>query len=146
MPATGPDLSRRVLLLAGAAALARAADPAQDAWEVVTGLAAALEHSHAEEFLALCDPAMPHYDELRVNVAALVAQMDAESGIDPVRNEGDDRTREVEVDWSLHLTGRAGFRRGVNRQSKVKLRVEKRGRRWKVVSLDPVAFFAPPSA
>jgi hypothetical protein len=146
MPATARRLSRRALLFGAAATLARAADPAQDAWEFVTGLAAALERSNASDFLRACDPAMPSYADLRANVAALVAQADAESAIDPVRNEGDDRSRNLEVDWSLHLTARSELLRATDRRSNVKLRIEKRGRVWKAVAIEPVAFFRPPSA
>lgn len=146
MPVTGPELSRRTLLLVCAAGALRGSDAAQEAWEIVTRLAAALGRSNPSEFLEVCDPAMPGYNDLRVNVSALVAQSDAESGIDPVRNDGDDRAREVEVDWSLRLVGRAGFDRVVARRSNVKLRLEKRGRRWRVAALEPIVFFAPPSA
>lgn len=145
MPATGPDVTRRGLLLACAAAITRAADPAQDAWDVVTRLAAALGRANAVEFMALCDPGMPHYEDLRVNVTALTEQADAESGIDPVRNEGDVNTREVELDWSMQLTGRS-VGRVTQRRSTVKLRIVKKGREWKVLALAPISFFAAPSA
>src|SRR5512143_3172204 len=127
MPATGREISRRTFCIGAASALVWAADPAADAWELVTRLAAALGRSNAGEFLEACDPAMPGYADLRVNVNALVAEADAESGIDPVRNEGDTRARDLEVDWSLHLTARAGILRATDRRSNVKLRVEKRG-------------------
>src|SRR3954462_9362081 len=120
MPATGPELSRRAFALVCAAAAARAADPAQEAWDLVTRLAAALAADNAPGFLGFCDSAMSSYSDLRVNVAALVAQAEVESGIDPVRNEGDAAARDVEVDWSLRMVGRAGIARVTNRQAHVK--------------------------
>ena len=129
-----------------AAAVARADDPAQDAWDLVTRLAAALASANTSEFLGFCDSGMASYSDLRVNVTALVAQAEVESGIDPVRNEGDGAARNIEVNWSLRLVGRAGLDRVTSRQANVKLRLEKKGRNWKVMSLDPVGFFAPPSA
>jgi len=146
MPAIGPEISRRTFALVCAAAVARAADPAQDAWDVVTRLAALLASADATQFLGFCDSAMPGYSDLRVNVSALVAQAEVESGIDPVRNEGDAAARDVEVDWSLRLVGRAGMDRVTTRRANVTLRLEKKGRNWKVVALAPIAFFAPPSA
>jgi hypothetical protein len=146
MPATGPDRTRRALLLGAAAALLHAADPAAEAWEVVTGLAAALGRASEVAFLAYCDRQMPAYESLRANVSALVAAMDVESAIDPVRNDGDDRSRELEVDWQMRMVGRSGLRTVAQRQDTVKCRLERRGRGWKVVRLEPVAFFAPPSA
>jgi len=146
MPVTGREISRRAFALVCAAAVARGADPAQDAWDVVTRLAALLAAANATEFLDACDSGMPGYSDLRVNVSALVAQAEVESGIDPVRNEGDAAARDIEVDWSLRLVGRAGLDRVTSRRASVRLRLVKKGRSWKVTALDPVAFFAPPSA
>jgi hypothetical protein len=146
MPAIAPDISRRSIILACCAACARGADPAQEAWDSIAAMAAALGNANAGEFLAAFDPAMPAYETLRANVTALVAQVDVQSGIDPLSNEGDARAREVAVDWLMRLVDRTGLNRVTNRHDTVKCRMEKRGRRWKVVSLDPVGFFAPPSA
>ena len=140
-------MTRRAAILAiCGAAPAFAADPAQDVWEVVTAMAAALGVADPGAFLAACDSGMPSYQTLRANISALVAQADIESGIDPVRNEGTDTAREVEVDWQLQLIDRSGLQRVTRRRENIKLRFEKRGRKWKVVSLEPVAFFAPLSA
>ena len=145
MPATGHELTRRALLATGAAALARAADPAGEAWEVVTAMAAALGRGSDGEFLARCDPSLAGYAQLRANVAGLVAGCEVESGIDPVKNEGDGAARALEIDWLLHLVDR-GLGRVTERRQFIKCRMEKRSRKWKVVALEPAAFFAPPSA
>jgi hypothetical protein len=137
---------RAAALLTICAARALAADPAQEAWEIVTTMAAALGRADPGEFLSVCDAAMPGYATLRANVVALVAQADADSGIDPVRNTGDDHAREVEADWQLHLVDRSGLDRVTRRRENVKLRLEKRGRKWKVIAVEPVGFFAPLSA
>jgi hypothetical protein len=144
MPAIGRDISRRALLLGLCALPAAAADPAQEVWEVITTLAAALSRSDPGEFLSVCDPAMPNYAVLKSNVVALVAQAEVESGIDPESNAGDDRARDVEADWSLHLVAKNDLQQVTRRRETVKCRIEKRGRKWKVAALDPVALFAPP--
>jgi len=148
MPAIGPEIPRRSLLLFGVAAgvLRAAGDPADDVWDMVTRLAGALGRGDASDFLGLCDSKMPDYETLRTYVEALTASYDANSGIDPVRNEGDDRARSVEMDWSLRLVDRTGLGRVTERRANVKARLEKRGRAWKFVGLDPISFFAPPSA
>jgi hypothetical protein len=128
------------------AVLARAADPAAEAWEVITGLAAALGRGSDVSFLSLCDPQMPGYSTLQANISALVVAADVASGIDPVRNEGDNSARDVEVDWQMRIVDRSGLDRITERRETVRCRIEKRGRGWKVVKLEPVAFFAPPSA
>jgi hypothetical protein len=146
MRVTGPDISRRTVLLACFVSCARAADPAADVWELIAGIAAALGHSDAGGFLNACDPAMPGFASLRADVTALTDQVDVESAIDPVRNEGDDRARAIEVDWLLRLIDRTGLGRVTSRRATVKCRVEKRGRKWRLVSFEPSGFFAPPSA
>jgi hypothetical protein len=146
MPATAPEMTRRGAIFTLCAASAFAADAAQDVWEVVTKLAAALGSGDAGEFLSLCDSTMPGYAALRVNVSALIAQADAESGIDPVENAGSDGARQMVVDWQLHLVDRSGLQRVTRRRENVKVSLEKRGRRWKIVSLQPIVFFAPPAS
>lgn len=140
-------MTRRAVIAAYlAAGRIWAADPAREVWEVITGMAAGLGRADPGEFLAPCDKALPGYSGLSANVSGLVAQVEVESGVDPVRNEGDGRTREVEVDWLMHLADRAGLLRVTEREQAVKFRFERRGRAWKVISLEPIAFFAPPSA
>jgi hypothetical protein len=146
MPATVRDPSRRALLAGLIAAVANAADPAQETWDVVTAMAAALGRGSDGEFMGFCDPSLPGYETLRTNVRALVAEADLQSGIDPAGNTGDDRARDVEADWSLQLVDRTGLGRVIRRHQVVKLRFEIRGRKWKAVALEPAAFFAPPSA
>jgi hypothetical protein len=146
MPAIGRDLTRRTVLAASAAMLARAADPAQETWDLVTAMAAALSRSSEGEFMAACDPSLPGFETLRANIHALIAQADMQSGIDPVSNTGDDRARDVEADWTLQLVERSALAQITRRRQNVKFRFEIRGRKWKAVLLEPVAFFAPPSA
>jgi hypothetical protein len=145
MPAIGRDLTRRALL-AGVAALAHAAEPAVEAWEVIAEMASALGRAAPTEFLSRIDRAAPGFAALRANVAALVAAADVESSVDPVSNEGDAAARDLEVDWQLHLVDRTGLGRVTRRRQTVKCRIERRGRAWKVVALEPVSFFAVPSA
>ncbi len=146
MPATGPEITRRAAIAALCVAGARAADSAQEVWGLVTTMAAALGRGDAGEFLSVCDAGMPGYAALRANIIALTAQVDAESGIDPVSNSGDGAAREIEIDWQLHLVDRTGLQRVTRRRSTIQCRCQKRGRKWKMVSIEPAAFFAPPSA
>jgi hypothetical protein len=50
----------------------------------------------------------------------------------------------VEVDWSLRIVGRQDPAVTTRRQQRVKLRVTKTGRKWQIVALEPMEFFAPP--
>src|SRR5689334_8421356 len=118
MPATGPRWTRRVFLATAAAGLVRA-DAEADAWEIVTELATALGHSSPVEVLAVCDSQMPGFATLRAGVTALCAAADVESGIDPVRNTGNDRARDLEVDWTMQLIDRSGLGRVTRRHETV---------------------------
>jgi hypothetical protein len=146
MPAIAREMTRRTALLLFCAAPSVAADSAADAWEVITTLAGALGRGDAGEFLSMCDSTTPAYAALRVNVPALLAQAEVESGIDPVENSGDDRARQVVVDWQLQLVARTALERITRRRETVKCSMEKRGRKWKIVGIEPLGFFGPMSA
>src|SRR5690242_19336523 len=89
--AIGRDMTRRALLLASVA-VCFAADPARDSAAVIAGLAASLTAGNAQEFIAAFDRAMPGYDKLRANIAALVQVGETQSYVDVVKNEGDDKS------------------------------------------------------
>jgi hypothetical protein len=136
-------MTRRALIFGVLAASLRA-DSADDVWELLSSLATDLSAGNPVEFLRAFDPAMPGYEGLRANVTSLLAQGDVQSSIEVESNEGDDRRRTVEADWLLRITGQAEVSGWVNRQERVKVGFEKQGKRWRVVSIEPLTFFAPP--
>jgi hypothetical protein len=87
---------------------------------------------------------MPGYEALRANVTALLSEAQVQSSIDLVDDEGDDRSRTVELDWLLHIVDQYDNALAQRRQQRVKCRVQKSGKKWRVASLDPLQFFAPP--
>jgi hypothetical protein len=138
-------MTTRRAILAGLLAMPlRGADPAQEAWEVLEAIAAALVDSNIGLFLRHFDHAMPGYQDLRAAVTGLIAQTEVESSIDPVQNTGDGRRRTLEVDWTMHLVDR-GDQHLTERRATVKCGFAKEGKKWKVVSFAPANFFAPPS-
>lgn len=139
-------MTRRAILFALAALPASAADPAQQAWDLLTGMASTLSTGDAVGFLRAFDPAMKGFDDLRAAVTALVAEAEIESTIDPIQNTGDDRVRTLQVQWSLRLIGRSDLQRVTDRQATVTMRLERQRGKWKVVSFEPASLFAPPSA
>ena len=126
-----------------AAAACLAADPSREVLELVTGMAASLSAGNAREFLAAFDPAMPGYGKLRANVAALVAQGDIESSVEIASDEGDAQKRALELDWRMRVKREQAATAGPIREGRLKVRVEKLGKKWKVTSLEPLEFFAP---
>jgi hypothetical protein len=143
MPATGLELTRRALLF-GALAARLCADSADDVWDLISSAASDLSAGHGDEFLRAFDPAMPGFAEFRNSVTALLGQAEVQSSIELVSNEGDGQKRKVEVDWLMRITGHTNVSGASSRQERVKCGIEKQGKRWRIVSLEPLAFFAPP--
>lgn len=108
-------------------------------------VAAALSEGNRARFLGFIDPAMENYARLAVNVAGLINQNDVASSIEFLRDEGDSKGRELELDWSLEIRTKENTGIFVRRRETVRCRVEKRKRdRWMIVALTPIEFFAPP--
>ena len=96
----------------------------------------ALADKDARAFLECFDRGITGYDALARHVAVLVGSEGAESSVEIVKDEGDDRRRTLEVDWLLRV-GTAPARREI-----LKIEVERQGRGWKITALAPVEFFA----
>jgi hypothetical protein len=99
--------------------------------------------ANARKFMEAFDPAMPGYAPLRDRVLALEQGADIESSVDLVKNDGDDRVRTIEVDWSLNLVSRETSVTAVQRRQTVTCRLEKQGKKWRVTGLEPQELFAP---
>jgi hypothetical protein len=137
-----------LLLLCLAAPLA--ADPAGDAWEQLSNAASALADGNPSSFLSCFDSKMPGYTEIRDDVYALLGGAQPSSSIDLDSNDGDATTREIVVDWTLNIvlapSGPAGGPTvaSTRRKQRVKIRMEKRKKKWVIVDFEPQNFFSPP--
>lgn len=142
-------MTRRALFLAGGALAAGAvrlrADAAGDVWDLLASVASALVNGNLSQFMSAFDEAMPGIDELRANATALVREVSAQSSIEPATNEGDERSRKVEVDWLLILVDPETDGSVARRQQRVACRLAKSGRKWRITAFDPVSLFAPPA-
>jgi hypothetical protein len=136
-------MTRRLLLLLPLAARCRAADPAREVVELISGAAGSLSAGDAAQFLKAFDPAMQGYAKLRENVTGLIAQGEVQSLIDPLEDEGDDRRRVARFQWTLRLRLGPESANFARREQVVKCVAEKRGGKWRIVELEPVEFFAP---
>jgi hypothetical protein len=114
---------------------------AQTAGDVILFLrstATVLANAHENgprEFLDRFDKSMPDYATLRGYVEALVARAEVGSAIEVVTDSGDERRRVLELDWVLEVQDQRP------RRQVLKCTIEKRGKNWKFVSLEPVDFF-----
>jgi len=136
-------MTRRVLILALLATGSRA-DDAADVWDLLSRVAAALSEGNVVEFLKAFDPSMPGYSMLEANVTALVQHYQVGSSIEPITDEGSGPKRTLELDWFLELVEQHDPTNITRRRDKVRCVVAKMGKNWKIVSLEPLPFFAPP--
>ena len=143
MPATAPDVTRRVFLAAVAATLR--ADTRQEILDLITALASALSEGNGLAFLDRIDHAMPDYQKLEQNILALTEQNEILAAIDLIQQEGDGRAQTLQLDWFLQIRSREQSGPLERRREIVKCRVEREKKKWKVVALEPVALFLPPA-
>ncbi len=134
---------RRAFLLS-LIAPALAADPRQEIYDLFGSLASALTDGEPEQFLAAFDRSMKGYEDFAANVRALVAQMDVTSTVELVDDAGDARHRAVKFDWLMQLANKNDRVSVIRRQQTITCRLEKQKRKWRIVSLEPLDFFAPP--
>ncbi len=125
---------RGIAIVCWLAVGALAAEPPQDVIKVFRTAAESLAEQDSGLFLEQFDPAMPGFAQLRDDVESLVARGYVISTLEFDSDEGDDRSRQVEVDWVWRLTGEAQHR------VFVKCGLAKKGKAWKIVSLSPIGF------
>jgi hypothetical protein len=138
-------MTRRLLLLLPLAACLRA-DSEKDARDLIASAAGALSAGKVELFLDAFDPAMPGFDKLRYNVVGLTSQADVSCNIEVISNEGDDTARSLTLDWILTIERMDNGLPTTRRQKTVKCQLKKTGKKWRIVSFDPLDLFAPPGA
>jgi len=132
-----------MLLVVPLVACCRAADSAREVLDLVADLASALSSGNVSLFLKPFDPKMPGYAKLRENVTGLIAQGEVQSLIDPLEDEGDDRRRVAQFNWTQRLARGPQSASFARREQVVKCTVEKQGGKWRIVDLEPIEFFAP---
>ena len=125
-------------------ALSFAADPAAEVWGLLTQVASALSERNPESVIAAFDPFMPGYQNLRTSVTALLRNAEVQSAIELSSDEGDAADRTVELDWLLKIRPEGDATASTRREQRVKCRLRKTGKKWRIVSFEPLEFFAPP--
>jgi hypothetical protein len=105
----------------------------------------ALANSDPALFMDAFDRNMPDYDRIKSEVTGLIQQGQITGSVQPTRDEGDNKHRSVDLDWYLeiHVTDPAAPAPVERRRTVVHCRLEKLNKRWRIVALDPVSFFAP---
>ena len=118
------------------------ADPAAEVLRVFSSAAEALTNDDASAFLSKFDSTMPGYAGLRNDIEGLLAAHEVGATIEIVTDEGDTDNRTVELDWLLVTTQKNTINSiQETRRHVVKCKLERRGKQWKIVALDPLDFF-----
>lgn len=137
---------RTLLLVCTCTVLAArpAADAKQQVFDLFTKIATELSADSALAFVEAVDHDMPNFPDFQHDVTALTEQADVTNSIEVLSDSGDDAHRVEELDWFLEITGKSESRPVERRRAVVKFHLERRGKKWKIVGIDPLHFFAPP--
>jgi len=138
-----PAIVRNTLLLVSLAIVSARGDAHADVISLLGSLAAALTDWNVPAFMDGFDKGMPGYDNLRTQVTALVNQADVTSSIEPVEEQGDETTYRIDLDWFLQVRSLLDNGPIVERRQIVHCQLRKDKKDWKIVSLQPIEFFAP---
>ena len=135
---------RAIALSCGIGILACAAliaDTHDDVVDLFASMAAALSEINVPQFMDAFDREMPDYDKLKGAVTALVNQAEVSSSVEPLKDEGDDTKRTVELDWFLEIRSLLPDGPVVHRREVIQCELRKEKKRWKIVSIKPLEFF-----
>jgi hypothetical protein len=117
------------------------ADTHDDVVDLFASMAAALSEINVPQFMDAFSKDMPDYDRLKSAVTALVNQAEVASSIEPLKDEGDDARRTVELDWYLEIRSLLPDGPIVHRREVVQCELRKEKKRGKIVALKPLEFF-----
>ena len=117
------------------------ADTHDDVVDLFASMAAALSEINVPQFMDAFDKEMPAYEKLKSAVTALVNQAEVSSSVEPLKDEGDDTKRTVELDWYLEIRSLLPDGPVVHRREVIQCELRKEKKRWKVVSIKPLDFF-----
>ena len=124
------------------AATMACAEPPADVLELFREAADALANDDANTFLAKFDRNMTGYAAFRDEVVGLLAAHDVGSTIEVVNDEGDDQKRSLDLDWLLVISEKNSVNGTKETRRRVlKCRIERQGKQWRIVALEPVEFF-----
>lgn len=115
----------------------------QELLDFLGALASALSEGNASAFLDRVDHDMPDYYQLEKYVVALTDEDEVSCSIDILKQEGDDQAQTLELDWYMQVHTRDALGAVERRRQTVKLRLERKKKKWKIVAIEPISLFAP---
>ena len=105
--------------------------------EMFAAVAASLSEDNPSAALKWFDPSMSSIGQLRAALFALVEKYEVSSAISILSIENGN----VVLDWFLELKSRGSFAPVVRRRADIKCQIVKKGKSWRIISLDPIQFF-----
>jgi len=120
------------------------ADAKQQVFDLFTRIASALSNDDPMVFLAAVDHDMPHFEDFQTNLIALTNEADIANSIEVLSDTGDDTHRSEELDWFMQIVGKSELHPVEQRREVARFRLERRRKKWKIVSIEPLSLFAPP--
>lgn len=133
-----------MLLLLGSVSLL--GDAEQDVTDVVSLLASALSANNPQLFLSRFDHAMPGYRQLEQAVNALAGDTLVACSVELISTKGTPSAQSADLDWYMSLKSQQDENLIERRRTKVAMKIEKRGKKWIVVSFSPISVFTPMTA
>jgi hypothetical protein len=133
------------MLVAALAVPSLSADSSAEVFDLVASMAAGLSEDNGAGFAAALSESMPGRDALIASVRASIVQADLGSAVERIQEDGDDSKRTLVLDWSLELKRKGPDLQIERRREAITLTFEREGKKWKVTSLSPASFFAPPN-
>ena len=133
----------RSACLAAAALACLYADAQSEVTDLFGSMAAALIEVNVPKFMDAFDKNMPNYEQLKNEIEAQTNQAEVSSSIEPLKDEGDDKKRSVDLDWYLEVRSLLQDGPIVRRREVIHCELQRDKKGWKIVSLKPLEFFAP---
>ena len=112
------------------------ADDRTDALDAVAPIAVGLSDGDVAAATGSLPRDAPNYEELRDNVAALIAHAEVTSSVEVVTAD----SGSAELDWYLQMRNRATKMVVDRRRGTVRIRYKRR----RLLALEPASFFLPP--
>jgi hypothetical protein len=132
-----------VAIVAAAATVLGLADTHSDVLDLFASMTSALSDDNPAGFMNAFDRNMADYDKLAGYVGGLIREAEVSASIDPVKDDGDDMKRSVDLDWTLQIRSRQMAGPLVEREQTVHVELVKQKKHWRIVSFTPVDLFAP---
>lgn len=119
--------------------LALAANPR----DTIAEMAGSLAEAEPVAFFGAFSREFPQREELFRNVRALEREFEVASTVDVIDISEENNEATLDLDWSVELRPRAGTGQLVRRRERIAVKMRREGRNWRVISLQPLSFFAP---